>query len=303
MQLQYIREFVVLAKYGNYLAASEELFISQSSLSKHIMMLEKELGAPVFNRTTRKVQLTQLGKTFLPYAQRITETEQEFQDVLSDARKDSKTNIRLGVLPAFRAYGMGEVISEYMRRFPSSSLSVTEGDNSNMFRYLKDGNCNIILARTFDASFPSSFATIPLLKDCISLFVLKNSPLGKRKSISWKELETLNLISSTSQLQADILTSFSKENHIQLSILFQLSRADSIIEMLKKGVADGALLQRIVSEYRQDDETVIIDIEPPIRDTVALVYKKDRPLTPALKNFIEIAKSHMTREEYADGRA
>lgn len=299
MQLQYIREFITLANYGNYLTASEELFISQSSLSKHIMALEKELGAPVFIRTTRKVQLTQLGKIFLPYAKRIAEAEREFQNELEEQRKDSKTNIRLGVLPAFRAYGMDEVISCYMHKYPLLSFSVTEKDNEQLMRQLKEGTCNIILTRTFDVSFSDEYVSVPLLKDRLSLVVLKDSPLNDgRKIVSWKDIEKLNLVSSTSQLQSEVLTNVSKENHIRLNILFQMSRAESIIDMLKRGDAEAALLQRISSEYHQSNEISILDIEPPIYSTVALVYKKTKALSPALKNFIKLAHNCMARGEY-----
>ena len=53
MELSYIREFVVLAETGNYLEAADVLFIAQSSLSRHIKSIEADLGAPLFDRTTR----------------------------------------------------------------------------------------------------------------------------------------------------------------------------------------------------------------------------------------------------------
>ena len=70
MEVQYVREFLTLVKYGNYLAAADELFISQSTLSKHIFALEKELGLSLLNRTTRKVQLNQYGPLFSPMHRR-----------------------------------------------------------------------------------------------------------------------------------------------------------------------------------------------------------------------------------------
>ena len=72
------------------MAAAEELYISQSSLSKHIMSIEKELGHSLFNRTTRKVSLTSFGKTYLPYAQRIVATDDEFQNLVTQMEKEQK---------------------------------------------------------------------------------------------------------------------------------------------------------------------------------------------------------------------
>ena len=61
MDISYFNEFVVLAETRNFWAASERLFIGQSSLSKHIKAMEKELGAPLFARTSRRVQFRQVA--------------------------------------------------------------------------------------------------------------------------------------------------------------------------------------------------------------------------------------------------
>ena len=68
MEIEYIKEFVVLAETENYLEAAESLFISQSTLSKHIKIIEKELDVQLFDRTTRKVHLNKYRKMFLKYA-------------------------------------------------------------------------------------------------------------------------------------------------------------------------------------------------------------------------------------------
>ena len=61
MNTEHIKEFVLLASNLNFSKAAEDSFISQSSLSKHIRILEKELGAQLFIRTTRSIMLTEAG--------------------------------------------------------------------------------------------------------------------------------------------------------------------------------------------------------------------------------------------------
>ena len=82
MELSYIREFVVLAETGNYLEAADALFIAQSSLSRHIKSIELDLGSPLFDRTTRKVVLNGFGQAFLPYAKKMVEIQEEYENVL-----------------------------------------------------------------------------------------------------------------------------------------------------------------------------------------------------------------------------
>ena len=66
MEIEYIRQFALLARDCHFQSAADELFISQSTLSKHIAALEKELGQKLFHRTTRQVELTDFGRAFLP---------------------------------------------------------------------------------------------------------------------------------------------------------------------------------------------------------------------------------------------
>ena len=77
MELKRLEEFVTLAETGNYLEAADALFLFQSTLSKHIMALEKELGVHLFERTTRKVRLSSDGECLLPYAVKITQLGRE----------------------------------------------------------------------------------------------------------------------------------------------------------------------------------------------------------------------------------
>lgn len=77
MNTEFLKEFVVLAETKNFWEASERLYMNQSTLSKHIKSLENELGVELFTRTTRRVELTSYGQTFLPYARTIARTEFE----------------------------------------------------------------------------------------------------------------------------------------------------------------------------------------------------------------------------------
>lgn len=297
MDVAYIREFVALAKYGNYMAAAEELYISQSSLSKHIMSMEKELGHSLFNRTTRKVSLTSFGKNYLPFAQRIVSVDDEFQDFLKQLEKDENHVIHFGVLPAFISYHAEEAVIEYKNEFPNYPVSLLEGSNLELLTRLTDGTCNFALMRTYEEPLPDSLVAIPLLKDNIALVTRTGRIFDKgKRRVTLKELEPLELISSTSSLQAKILEG---RGDIHLNIVSRLSRARSIIDMVQKGVADGALLNRIATEYYQNDGSLqIIDIDPPMYSLVSLVYSKATPMTPPIRAFIDTVVRFVAKGEF-----
>ena len=68
MTFEQIKSFLAIVKYNHFTLASQELYISQSSISKHIKSLEKELGVELFNRQHRSVRLTEAGEEFYKFA-------------------------------------------------------------------------------------------------------------------------------------------------------------------------------------------------------------------------------------------
>ena len=71
MKTEFYEEFVLLAEEGSYSRAAEHLSFSQVALTQHIQQMETRIGVRLFERSTRKVELSEYGKLVLPYARRI----------------------------------------------------------------------------------------------------------------------------------------------------------------------------------------------------------------------------------------
>ena len=106
MEIDYICEFAVLAETCSFSEAAEQLFISQSELSRHLRALETDLGAPLFDRTTRSVTLNSTGQLFLPYARQIASIRYEYTTAIGNAVSGEHGNIRIGSIPVMNSYGI-----------------------------------------------------------------------------------------------------------------------------------------------------------------------------------------------------
>src|SRR5699024_6456577 len=84
VELRSDRAFIYAAATGSFSKAGEMLFMSQPSVSTKIKSLEQQLGAPLFERTGKEIYLSEEGKAFLPYAEKISTN---FQDGLSTIKK------------------------------------------------------------------------------------------------------------------------------------------------------------------------------------------------------------------------
>ena len=79
MTVENMREFVVLAEERNYLVAADILYSTQATLSRHIIAMEEELGFTLFNRSTKKIELTQEGSRFLLYARNAIRIQEAYK--------------------------------------------------------------------------------------------------------------------------------------------------------------------------------------------------------------------------------
>ena len=139
MELSYIREFVVLAETGNYLEAADTLFIAQSSLSRHIKSIEMDLGAPLFDRTTRKVSLNGFGQAFLPYARQMVQIQEEYENVLQSYLSGISSAITVASIPSMVRYNITDVLAGFQQANPRYKLNILEADSSQTLQLLLEG--------------------------------------------------------------------------------------------------------------------------------------------------------------------
>ena len=103
MEIQYVREFLSLAETGSFFETAEQLFVTTSSLSRHIKALESEMGVTLFDRTTRKVTLNRYGKLFLPFAKEFARIDEECTRAFATDQHEQTNTITIGSIPMMRA--------------------------------------------------------------------------------------------------------------------------------------------------------------------------------------------------------
>lgn len=104
MEINKLRTFVEVATTSSFSDAATKLFINQSSVSKQIKSLEKEINCQLFTRANRQVTLTKYGKMLLPVAQKMLKLNNQFLSDLKKYQQAQEKKITIGVLPSFWDY-------------------------------------------------------------------------------------------------------------------------------------------------------------------------------------------------------
>lgn len=195
MEISYFRDFVILAETQNYWAAVERLFIGQSSLSKHIKTLEKSLGAPLFNRTSRKVELTEFGKRMLPYAQSVSKLQYEYEAAAFNSLHQENEVLNIASIPAMAHYGITDILIRFQRDFPTVRVSTYEADTLDVRERLLDRRCELAFYRDsvayleHDPDKEAQISKFSFFHDLLVAVLPRDHPLAGEKSIELRQLK------------------------------------------------------------------------------------------------------------------
>ncbi len=130
MDIRQIHYFLFIVETGSFSAAADEHFISQSSLSKMIIALEKELGVPLFDRSKRKVILTRAGETFLEHAKKIN-VAYKAMIIELDGFKSEMDFFSIAAIPVIAQYGVTIYFAQFRDMYPEAKFTL----NDYLFSY------------------------------------------------------------------------------------------------------------------------------------------------------------------------
>ena len=149
MEFRQLEAFIAVVREGSFTHAADRLNLSQPSLSSRIQQLELDLGVQLFKRGRRPIELTDTGKTFLPYAERIIGVAEAGENAIKIAQKGYTGQLNVGCPMSVSTYLMPQVVTLFNSRFPQSELSVETGHSALLVEHLLDGVLDVVFTAVF----------------------------------------------------------------------------------------------------------------------------------------------------------
>ncbi|MEM9845866.1 MAG: LysR family transcriptional regulator, partial [Pseudomonadota bacterium] len=146
LTIRHFRYFDALARLGHFGRAAEACSISQPALSVKIKELETMLGAPLVERTARRVRLTALGEDFWERARKILTDVDEMSDMARLADGPITGKLRLGIIPTVAPYLLPSILSALSRSFPGLDLMPRESVTKSLVEDLLQSRLDVIVA-------------------------------------------------------------------------------------------------------------------------------------------------------------
>lgn len=284
MELEYVREFSVLAEFRNFTRAADQLGISQSLLSKHIRALEQETGVSLFDRNRRSVSLSDAGRAFLPYARRMQELRSECEAGLSLFREGAPQRIRIGATVDLKQYGVLDVIAGFLKLHPEVQIDLLEGPSKEHIKALYDRERDFVFTYADDCPY-SEIERIPLTEDHLVAVMPLDHPLAGEKSLSFADLKMEEFYSvdagSHSYRQ---LMKLCREAGFEPDIVYTSNSMKHLVEMIKRGRGVAVARSRQVGVWNST-LIKIVKIEPEVKTGICFFHNTAMPRNRAMELF------------------
>ena len=291
MEIRQIQYFLSVVEKGSFSAAADEHYISQSSLSKVIIAMEKELKVSLFDRSKRKVSLTEAGKAFLGHARKLNAAYKSMSIEL-DGYKSETDSFSIAAIPVLTQYGITTSIAQFRDAHPNIHLDLEEIDGLNILPALDEHRFDLAFTR-HNYLDHDHYSSLEISKDKLLVVVSNKNRHAARSSISIKELSNDNFIvfdrvTDLHQLIMDVC----KDAGFDPTIFYSSHRKVSVFGLVGTNIGL-ALMPSKIYEYHKHPDVVAIPLEEQIECNIVLVHLKNRKLPKSAEIFIDFLKKTM----------
>ena len=296
MEIRQLKTFMHIVKLGNFVQAAQFLGYTQSTVTTHIQLLEKELDTILFERFGHQLTLTTDGEQLYDYAEQIIKLADDAKNTFGNSRIP-RGPLLIGMPESVCVYQLPELLKEYSALYPNVHLDFKFGV-TNEFRTLLRKNM-IDLAFFLEKSLDDAdLISYYLWPEPIVVVAAPTHPLALQQQISPSDFQgqTLILVESGSSYRNVLERSLEKAS-VRYRTL-EVCRIQTIKQLVSASLGITVLPLVTVKEELQSGSLAILpwpDAEQELQFNTYLVHHKSKWLSHTIRSFIKLIQERMTK--------
>ncbi|MBV7242708.1 MULTISPECIES: LysR family transcriptional regulator [Streptomyces] len=285
MELQQMRYVVAVAETNNFTRAAQRCLVVQSALSHQIARLEKELGARLFERTSRRVRLTPAGAAFLPAARQCLDAAERAAAEVAAAVGEVRGRLTVGLIPTVAAVDIPAVLKDFHQRHPKARVNLSVGASDELVEQVRQGEIEVAFLGMPVTARPRGVMARELARERLIAVVSPAHPLAGAYSVDLRRLSAevfVDLPAKTAgRAQSDL--AFAAAG-LTREVAFEVTNADYLARLVGAGLGVALLPPSYVA--RLAGVTTIEVTDAPARVEYVVWGRDSR--TPAATAFLEL---------------
>jgi DNA-binding transcriptional LysR family regulator len=300
--LRQFRYFVAVAELGSVAAASRQLNIAQSAVTKSVIELEQEVGAALFERTSKGMVLTPQGHRFLVSANKVLGAVTDAMRLQAESHSTPALSGRLaiGVTSLVAGYYLSDVLGRFRRACPAVEVVLIEEQPAYLEHLLINGELDLAIMVSNALSEPQALVAEILTRSRNRVWLAANHPLASQEEVSLAACAEFEQIVLEADRIHDLMRVIWARHQLKPRTVLRTTSLEAVRSLVGAGGGVAVLPDFLYRPWTLDAEHV--DARP-LRDEVptidvGLVWRRGHCLEAATAEFIEMA-----RELARSGRA
>ncbi len=281
-----LRTFATVAETGSFRKAATQLHLSQPALSAHIRDLEQTLGVPLFNRTTRAMQLTPDGERFLARTRRALD---EIESGLLDVREQVKLQrgrVTIACVPIVASYVIPKALALFSKRHPLVEVQIWDVVSKVLVRQVIDREADFGVGPRPDPDDDIEF--VPFIRDPFIALFPEGHALASAPAVRLRQLIDFPLLTlrAGTTVRENLNQAF-EQNGLTLKPAYELSQQYTIGGLVAAGLGVALLPSMSLSMLDTPRLRVVPIVAPKISRDVGFIQRRDQPHRPSVRAFLK----------------
>ena len=291
MEFPQLEAFLEAANRGSFRRAADALYLSQPSVSARVQTLEREVGVALFHRTARGVRLTDMGRTFLPFAQRSLETLRRGREVLESVRQTSAGILNMATARVIGTYVLPETLQKFQQLYPDANLHIKVGGSSDVLQMVVDEEVQLGLARFMQ--HPDVDA-LHLYDEEAVLVVHPGHSFTKTRVAAMSQVAQEPLIvydpGDPGSSYFQFINRVCRDAGVTAKVEMNLDSVEAAKNMVRLGLGVSFLPRSAVRREVEFESLTLIDLAevPPVLLPTYLLLRRGQEIGPTARSFLKL---------------
>ncbi len=284
MDLRQLEYFVAVAEECHFTRAAERMHIGQSGLSASIQALEQELGVDLFVRTTRNVELTEVGRAFLEETQRVLAAVRSARDTVTAMQNLAHGRVCIGAMQTLPPIlKLPQVLGAFHVAYPGIDIHICQNTADDLVVEVQQGELDFALVALIDEP-PRGLCVSPLVQEPMVVLLPNHHPLTARNDLSIDDLAGYPSVDlKPAWTTRQLVDRAFAEAGIERQSSVVVNDTYTLIDLVANGLGF-AMVPRSLAE--QATAATWLPLRQPPTCTLALVTLRNAITNPAARAFL-----------------
>lgn len=283
-----LKLFLDLARIKNFTRAARDNFLTQPAVSRRIQQLESELGVRLFERSRRRVLLSENGRIFLPYAREVLAKLEEARHEMVESESKPVGRLRVAASPSIGLYVLPGYLKKFIRLYPKIDLHVEYELPDKIYSSIVTGELDLGIV-----AYPTgkhNVVSIPFITDTIVLICAPHHPLAKRKSVRLADLVNQRFVLLPESVPTGkAIRHALRRRGIQLQVQMEYDNFELIKRTVEMGLGLSLVPRQVAeSEVKNKKLRSLKIVDFPFERPMAMIYRKGRIVSTPMRALMSI---------------